>query len=294
MDAILPEMLEKAVYWITEREAIRRAKEAGLPKPWSNDPLFLDWRWCNVRRLDDAVSVILMREWYCDADARTQLVAATLGRLINWPEALLDASRGNPFSLELLPEIRARLHMRAARGLKTFTGAYVVAGHPGKSKIDSVCDVATQVGTESSSIASSSLRETWTKLTSVPLLGSFLSGQIVADIAHLSSGTRWPDRWSWAPVGPGSARGMNRLRGRSFKMPLRQRQFDDELADYIEQITPHIELIAVDRRLCAQDFQSTLCELDKRCRLELREGTVRATYPGRASAPKSAQSELFA
>jgi hypothetical protein len=31
--------IDHAVYWITEREAIRKRREAGEPAPWTEDPI---------------------------------------------------------------------------------------------------------------------------------------------------------------------------------------------------------------------------------------------------------------
>ena len=282
-------------YWITERETIRISKEGGLPKPWTADTYLRDYRWCNVSRMDDRVSVELMRDWYCDADVKTQLIGAALGRLINWPATLLDATGGKPFTSNLLPAIRPALHARAARGEKVFTGAYVIPGVPGRNKIDSVMDLVERVADAVTWLYRPTLRETWSALVTLDGLGSFLAGQITADVAQLAAGSLWSDRLSWAPVGPGSARGINRLRGREKNRSVTQTQFDRELAEYVELMRPLIRDIHVDRRLGAQDYQGTLCEFDKYRRLQLQEGKVRARYDGGSvSTDLSPQQNLFA
>ena len=52
------------LYWIKERESIRKKKEAGNPKPWTDDPILQNYRFCNVRRMDDTVSQWLLKNWY--------------------------------------------------------------------------------------------------------------------------------------------------------------------------------------------------------------------------------------
>ena len=279
------------IYWITERESIRKAKLAGLPKPWTDDPLLRSYSWCNVCRWDDRVSIELARDWYCDADPQTQLVAAALGRLVNWPASLLDASGGKPFSLDLLPKLRPALHARAARAEQVWTGAYVIPGVPGRKKVDSIMDLVERVA-DASWLYRGSLRETWDALTTLDGLGGFLAGQITADLAQLSAGACWPDRFSWAPVGPGSARGINRLLGRSTRASVSQAQFDRELEAYTALIQPQIGDIHADRRLGAQDYQGTLCEFDKFRRLQMKQGTVRKRYNGDADIT-SVQQSLF-
>lgn len=292
--AFVASEIEVLVYWIEERERVRQLKARAAPKPWTKDELLRDYRWCNVCRMDDRVSVELMRDWYSDSAPATQLVAACLGRLVNWPEALLDATGGKPFAGFSLEHIRAALQARAARGDKVFTGAYVVPGVPGRNKVDSVLDLAGRVDHLASTILQSTLRGTWEALVAQDGLGSFLAGQIVADLAHLSCGRAWPDGFTWAPVGPGSERGMNRVRGRPKSQKISQAQFDRELQEYIELMRSRVPAIDADRRLTAQCYQSTLCEGDKYFRLRGKEGTVRARYDGRGvTAAATAQAALF-
>lgn len=282
---INPDSVELAgmIAWIIERESIRVKKEAGLPKPWTTDPLMRDYRWCNVRRLDDRVSRELIASWYSPvASPETILVAAVLGRLVNWTESLLEITDGRPFERHHLARARAVLSARFARGNKVFTGAYIVPGVPGKTKIDSVCDLVELVNSQASEVLATSMRETWANLLKFPGLGSFLAGQIVADLAGLPAGRSWVDAHTWAPVGPGSARGMNRLLGRPKERVLHQAEFDVLLPQVMAMIRVLVPRIWSDRNLLAMDIQSCLCEWDKRARLQRHEGTVRARYDGKA------------
>jgi len=275
------EQLDILEHWIRERESVRRAKEAGLPKPWTNDPLLRDYRWCNVRRMDDRVSVALLERWYTpDADPTTALVAACLARLVNWPESLMAVTMREPFALKDLAHAERRLHERARGGYKVFTGAYVVPGEPGESKITTVMRRAQQVLAAAGDVYQPTMRATWARLTALDGIGSFLAGQMVADIAHLQAGEGWPDRETWAPVGPGSARGINRLCGRPKEKTVSQDQFELELPVLVEVLRPRVSEIWNDRQLVAMDVQNCLCEHDKYRRLTLGEGTVRASYDG--------------
>lgn len=285
----VPEVLSRMLWWIREREAVRRRKEAGDPWPWSSDKLLQDWRWCNVRRMDDKVSRELMASWYPkDGAVTTQLAAAVLARTVNWTEALLDASGGAAFSLDMLSKVRTRLHARAQRGEKVFTGAYIVPGQPGRSKVDTVCDLAATAAQRAETIYSPTIRATWAQLLALDGLGSFLAGQVVADLAHLPMGTGWPDRATWAPVGPGSARGLNRLLGRPLNRPVSQVEFEQLLPQVMNAFAADAPEIWVERGLFYQDGQNCLCEGDKAIRLLGGEGTVRARY-----IPPSAQQGLL-
>ncbi len=282
-----PEQLDILEHWMRERESVRRAKEAGQPKPWTDDPLLRDYRWCNVRRMDDRVSVALLQRWYTpDADPITALVAACLARMVNWPDSLMAVTLGEPFALEHLVHAERRLQVRAGGGHKVFTGAYVVPGAPGEAKIATVLRRAQQVLALAAAgdIYQPTMRATWARLTALDGIGSFLAGQMVADISHLRAGEDWPDRETWAPVGPGSARGINRLCGRPKDKAVSQVQFELELRALIDLLRPRVTEIWDERQLVAMDIQNCLCELDKYRRLTLSEGTVRASYDGLGSA----------
>jgi hypothetical protein len=275
--------LDILVYWMTERDRVRALKEGGQPKPWTSDPLLRDYRWCNVRRLDDRVSRWLFENWYENRreDQEYQLVDAAYARLINWPDALAELldrtpSRHPDYAREILKA-------RADRGDKVFTGAYVVPGVPGKDKVTSVCDLVEVVLDNAAAILKPrTMAGTWLALTRLDGLGSFLAGQIVADLAHLGTGGSWPDCDRWAPLGPGSARGINRLRGIPKDTAVTQAAFDrllPQLAETLERY-PAIGVLWNARNLEAMDLQNCLCEFDKYRRLTLGEGKVRARYDG--------------
>lgn len=265
-------------YWVAERESVRKAKERGLPKPWTDDPLLRDFRWCNVRRMDDRVSRELFDRWYprYTASDNMELAAALFARLINWPEALDEI-------VESLSDARAVLLGRAARGEKVFTGAYVVPGVPGKNKVDSICDLIETISARASAVRRSSMRETWKELLKFDGMGSFLAGQVVADLAQLPFGRHWGDVETWAPLGPGSARGINRLRGMPKNHAVGQGEFEELLPALIDVLRPKIEAIWCDRKLQPMDVQNVLCEVDKYRRLQLNEGKVRARYDGKGT-----------
>jgi hypothetical protein len=44
-----------------ERESIRRGRLAGALPPWTHDPIFRQWRFCNVHRENDRTTI-----WFRD------------------------------------------------------------------------------------------------------------------------------------------------------------------------------------------------------------------------------------
>ena len=273
--------LDLLIGWMVERDRVRTLKEAGQEKPWTQDQWLLQYRWCNVRRMDDRVSRALATHWYSEpGDDILDLVAATLARLVNWPDSLFEISGHQPFKLDHLHHMRERLLRRASAGEKVFTGAYVIPGVPGQDKVTSVCALVDRVHEKASDVLARSMQTTWANLLQFEGLGSFLAGQIVADLASIGAGQKWRDSRSWAPVGPGSARGLNRLLGRPKAKAVTQLEFDELLPEVIISVRPRVQSLWDDRKLIAMDIQNCLCEFDKMRRLQLGEGTVRARYDG--------------
>lgn len=275
-------------YWVAERELVRKAKEAGKPKPWSRDQYLQNFRWCNVRRWDDRVSQWLDMNWYDNSQSRTTLlIAAALARLINWPDTLSMMIGGanrrvagftkadwKPKDLEF------RMEQWKGQGRKVFTGAYIINGARGGSKIKQVIENVQDVAANAV-IHPNSMEETWKSLIKCKGIGSFIAGQIVADLRHTSAMPDPADALRWAPLGPGSARGMRRLLGLEPQGRMNQAEFEVLLLHLIRIFKKHALHIWEDRGLEAMDIQNCLCESDKYNRLK-EGGHVRSGYPGAA------------
>ena len=94
----------------------------------------------------------------------------------------------------------------------------------------------------------------------------------------------WTDKNSWAPIGPGSRRGMNRICNRPIDTPLKKEQFQDELIELKSALAERLPHLITDR-MEAHDYQNCLCEIDKYCRVLLNEGKrPKQKYPGGSDA----------
>lgn len=277
-DGILKSEIEILCHWIELREEVRLKRKAGEQPPWSDDALISTYRWCNVRRMDDKVSVWLL-DWHQkhpEVDFQDRVIAAVAGRLINWPFTLNEV----PYPVPFKPEVWSKLFLkRKARGEKIFTGAYIVNGALGGDKILQVTDkILTPLWKARSAINTHprTMYEVWAYLKGKPGIGSFMAGQAVADLRYIHHELPWEDRHSWAPQGPGSVRGVNRLLGREARrsMPFKE-WLPVVVAGYAQA---RARLPTIFERLELMDFQNCLCEYDKYSRLTKNEGQVRATY----------------
>lgn len=276
---------ERFLYWIRERENIRLRKEAGKPKPWTDDEILSSYRFCNVRRMDDKVSKWLLENWYEPfRDHPNMLPACALARFINLPGSLQDIT--NYVFREVDPawgSIRHALRQRKKEGCNIFNGAYMVRGNDGMDKVECVVDYYVRPLVDNGiQVDTSSMEATWENILSSYGMGSFMAGQIVADLRWALSG-EWVDRMDWAPKGPGSQRGLNRLEGEPLKRNLKQEVFLEKLQGVIQLVKDNLELAFPDllSRLEAHDYQNCLCEFDKFERALWDEGRPKALYPGR-------------
>src|SRR5262245_66683119 len=106
------------------------------------------------------------------------------------------------------------------------TGSFIITGKPGFPKAEGVCQYIHQW---CNNVAWNALYEEWFKKP--PLLeemyfwitgeglGSFMKGQIIADLKYLPFMREVDDWWTWATPGPGSMKGLNIVLERDMNAP---------------------------------------------------------------------------
>ena len=271
-------------YWVKERQAIHDKKEAGLPKPWTDDPILQNYKFCNVKREDDRVTVWIKNHWRDPCRGHQNMwFAMIVARLFNWPPTLdLIGFPLSDFDI-LRPIWRSQLKACREQGNKVFTGAYLVSTNGvSMDKIDYILDrVLTPIwergrGPISEIAQRDNLESYWKYLTQFDGLGSFMAGQVVADLKYVDPVLEKAEDWmTFAPLGPGSIRGLNRFFGRLKEKPLKQEQGLRELLEIQKRLEVEHEIF-----LPVHDIQNCCCETDKYIRLLRGEGSVRAGYKG--------------
>jgi len=253
-------------YWIRERERIRLLKESGSPAPWSIDPVFQTTRFCNVRREDDRVTKWFRTEWNGKLDPAWKFV---LGRLFNLPDSLERIKK----DVGLGDLTAARGVMKAYRdiGCKVFTSAYTVSTCGKKmDKIDYVFDVVEAVRAleRGRGIHYASLEKCFKSLTEIDGLGSFLAGQVIADMKNTYDHPLWgaADWMTWSTPGPGSLRGLNWYFHGAPEGSIKVHNYHKYVQICYEEVMPPF-INALGNNLHMQDFQNCLCEFSKWCKL---------------------------
>lgn len=281
------ELRDQLLYFISEREWIRIKKEHfNLPPPWTGDEVLQKYRFCNVCRADDRVSRWIIKNLLIPYQNSPDLwFIAACARYVNWPPTLAKLLQlgAVPDNVEAFdPELFGRcVDGIVASGEKAWTGAYLITARqlpPGEGKghwiarcmLDPLKSVATDAR---AAVASGSLETLAKVLESSYGWGTFMAGQVVADLTYVAPMNKAKDLYTWAPIGPGSTRGLNRLHLRPLNQVIKEPQFLEELIDVRDMI---IETLGFDD-LTLHDNQSVMCEADKYFRL-LAGGRVRANY----------------
>jgi hypothetical protein len=258
----------RLVAWAIEREAIRLRKEAGQKPPLTTEPILAAGRFCNVYREYDRgsrwVADNIVQPHRDDPDLWFAIVAA---RCINEPDAIAEAL------LYLLPfgAVRCRevLEARQARGDKCFrTEAYKPPTPPtkGASTIPFLIDEAlAPMWRDRDRLrlqSGETLDQYSTRLEACYRVGPFLAAQIIADLKHVAPLNTAADWWTFARPGPGSERGLNRIRGRPVKASWSPTHWHRELMALHAELAPLLEAAGL-APLDLQNLQNCLCEFDK-------------------------------
>jgi hypothetical protein len=252
------------VYWITERWAIKKKREAGLPKPWTANPILQSVRFCNVDREDDTVTKWIADNWRRD-NVPDNWFAMAVARWINHPESLAEIGYPLPWKPMQVEKV---LRARAERGEKVWTAAYVIGtqGAPMSKPayvVNKVLNPLWVLRNELRPRRGDTLAEFSARLTAIKGQGTFMVGQIIADAKHcdpiLQKASDW---WTFAISGPGSRRGLNRVVGRDVDAPWRETTWANTLADLLIAVKKELP-IEIKKVLCAQNLQNCLCEFDK-------------------------------
>lgn len=267
---------EAFAYWINERYRILQKRQAGEPKPWSDDPIFQTVYFTNVHREGDRTTKYI-REWAKQVDGELIVPAYVYARLVNREQTL--ARTGECFVNGFKPmRLKALLDSIRDEGLQVFSGAYLITTCGVRmDKLDYVVRVV-QHSLQRDYSDCRDCQDTWEKLKSINGLGSFLAAQVVADLKNtihhpLEEASDW---MSFVASGPGSRRGVNYYFGRDPTHPFSEMYFKKFISQIREETLPLLDGIPT---MCNQDLQNCLCEFSKYMRVRA-GGRTKRNYPG--------------
>lgn len=266
------------IYWIKERNAIRKEKGYGLPKPWTSDPVMQSVYFCNVNREDDRVTRWIRQNWKYTLYAKHYEASMVAARIFNRPETLHVL--GQPVNFHHWLEA-ADVSLKRLRddGKQIWSGAYLITTCGKKmDKVEYCLGIVREFVNKVGNLNfSTTLAEAHAELMTVNGLGSFLAAQVVADLKnteghHLAEA---PDWHTFSAPGPGSIRGLSWFWGNKVTYA----NYHDSIESAYKLIHWELPQPILDV-LCMQNLQNCFCEFDKYMRVKNGTGRSKRKYSG--------------
>lgn len=276
--------------------------KAEVDSKWSldhltDDPVLAHYRFCNVFRELDRVTIWIreaIRERWADHEHLWFMLAAS--RMLNWPATLSDLILEGawPDNPDFTPALMtASLDARKARGEKVYTGAYMIRAESDSRQIwyswtKQRYTAEIVLGRlwehrdyfrrefEDPKMTVQNAWQTVMKHHDLIGWGPFMTFQWMLELRHTRYLCNAHDASSWAAIGPGSSRGLNRLHGRPLDEKVWQLQAQSEMMALRELYNSHRPKHVPELEM--EDVQNSLCETDKLLRARNGEGRPRAHY----------------
>lgn len=272
--------------FVTKRHALYLVRAKGGPPPWTTDDIMNTYRFCNVYRELDRVTMFIRKKYTGNSPAL-------------WFDLVVARLLNEPWSLRQLPVFSERvwdeklfiavLQARQVDGDRVFNPAYIVSTNGrAMDKIEYLAKhVLTPMWGQQGPNGALSLGRAHKQLMKFQGLGSFMAAQVVADLKNTKGQALQVahDWWTWAAPGPGSLRGLNRIMGRGAvkTWPAGDPGWLTTLQKLQEHVHTRFDALGW-KLLCAQDVQNCLCEFDKYERVRLGEGKPKQLFRPRTAA----------
>ena len=266
-----------------------------LPPPWTEDPILHKYRFTNVYRELDNVTLWFAknaRHSYEDNHIAT-MMATVVFRLFNrntTGEAIfLQNTIGGWTPFERFLDTGDAFEMES--GIRSYcgkgpycTGAYIINSPNGMNKLRGVLQMIQWVWDRrvefvDEILTSQTLEHSWEQFRKVNHIADFTSYEFVTDLRWTHLLCNATDVMTWANPGPGAMRGLNRLHGRPLEKKQNKYLFICEMRKLLEVSREPGNWPSYWPALEMRDVEHTLCEFDKYERARLGQGRPRGVYP---------------
>lgn len=263
-------------YWINERHKIFLKKWRGDHKPWTDDPILRDWKFCNVFRQYDKQSKLLIDNVikpHWNDDLSLMLFNIYAFRAFNWAPTYANLVKdfGKNGWLEYWSDTVGKdsLQDTLITNGKLTSGAYMIRGREGMPKYESIVQTLTDIWQEKEHVAKQFIDSVFSLEAAQILLysrgywgwGPFTTYQIVLDLTY----TKWlenaVDINTWCEFGPGAIRGIREIYPELPKNMMLD-AIRGLLLDSPKFLEGHVPTLTL------QDIEFSLCELQKYRRIK--------------------------
>ena len=265
-------------YFAYERQNIFWKKINGENAPWTNDKILQEYKFCNSYRVNDRVSQYLLKnviyngKKYSNEDMLFRILLFKLFNKESTWKLLINNFEDVTLKTFNMEEYSKVLEEAILNGVKIYNDAYISCANKAfgyDRKHDNHLALLNKMfkgdRIQEKIIKCKTMEEAFNIIKSYPLIGNFMSYQLVTDINY-SEVVDWKED-EFAVVGPGSRRGIK-------KCFIDKGNMTDE--DIIKYMYKHqdIEFKRLNlkfkrignRPLQLIDCQNIFCELDKYCR----------------------------
>ena len=265
-------------YFAYERQNIFWKKINGENAPWTNDKILQEYKFCNSYRVNDRVSQYLLKnviyngKKYSNEDMLFRILLFKLFNKESTWELLINNFEDVTLKTFSMEEYSKVLEEAILNGVKIDNDAYMSCANKAfgyDRKHDNHLALLNKMFKEDriqeKIIKCKTMEEAFNIIKSYPLIGNFMSYQLVTDINY-SEVVDWKED-EFTVVGPGSRRGIKKCFIDKGNMT------DEDIIKYmykhqdIEFKRLNLEFKRISNRpLQLIDCQNIFCELDKYCR----------------------------
>lgn len=282
---------DRLFYWIEERHRIHILREAGAPKPWTDDEILQNYFFTNPYREDDKTTRWFRAKIRNPWKNKTKVVFATIAfrwfNLIRTGEILKKRGYLTDWNHR---RVLKTLSREREDGNKIFTGAYMINSPGGERKLEAICRRVTNVWDDREALndffrehlCSQSLETAHEFLTQYDGLGGFMAYEVVCDLRYTKWLEKAHDVLTWCNPGPGCIRGLYRIAGEGLPTksnatsPPRPKDWLDRMEDLLDEANERLAHLSLEMR----EIEHSLCEFDKYERARTGDGKLKRKYPG--------------
>ena len=288
------------------RENIAVKKALGHEFPWTDDPILIEYRFCNIFREDDDTTVWIrenFREPYKDHPMLWFLLCGA--RYINYIPTLKKIGAQALLDFDT-KQIHRTCDIIREGGDKVFTSAYMITtgGQTGISLMQRVVDQVLQGLYDHKDTLTRDFEACNSLEKACEILGRFagfranggsrfMAYEVITDMRHTRYLENAEDIMTWCNVGIGAIRGIHRLRTESgslegVKFTNKQVWLNEQVVIILKWLKKRIEVIKSSLiegadlskwdKLEMRDIEHSLCEFDKYLRIYTGAGKTRAKY----------------
>lgn len=274
------------MYWkfAAERQRVFEARVEERPRPWTDDPILREYKFCNVFRAADRVSQYLIRDVaYRDDDSSPQdrlfqIVAfRTFSNIRTWDSITEYLGRSPRIEDLATGAFEDALNDTKQQNGGLYTGAFILCatnayGRSSKhlNHVELFRDMFISEHLAEQLLTASSFQQLYDRLHEFPLMGDFMSYQTAVDLNY-SEYVNFSEN-DFTQAGPGALRGMKKVFEHFGGLTPAE-----IIMWMVEHQDAEFDRIGLafnglwGRKLHAIDAQGLFCETDKYCRVAVPE-----------------------